>query len=68
MGTVLQDIVAKKHYKFIDGEGVTWQEAIRLSALSLVADGTVTEDFYKQIIACVEKYGPYFSTQAMICW
>ena len=56
MGTVLQDIVAKKHYKFIDGEGVTWQEAIRLSALSLVADGTVTEDFYKQIIACVEKY------------
>ena len=59
MGTVLQNIVEKKHYKFIDGEGVTWQEAIRLSTLSLVADGTVTEDFYKQIIACVEKYGPY---------
>ena len=59
MATVLQDIVEKKHYKFIDGEGVTWQEAIRLSTLSLVADGTVTEDFYQQIIACVEKYGPY---------
>ena len=59
MGTVLQNIVEKKHYKFIDGEGVTWQEAIRLSTLSLVVDGTVTEDFYKQIIACVEKYGPY---------
>ena len=59
MGTVLQNIVEKKHYKFIDGEGVTWQEAIRLSTLSLVADGTVTENFYKQIIACVEKYGPY---------
>ena len=59
MGTVLQNIVEKKHYKFIDGEGVTWQETIWLSTLSLVADGTVTEDFYKQIIACVEKYGPY---------
>ena len=59
MGSVLQDIVEKKHYKFIDGEGVTWQEAVRLSTQSLVADGSVTEDFYKQIIACIEKYGPY---------
>ena len=59
MSTVLQDIVAKKHYKFIDGEGVTWQEAVRLSALSLVEDGSVSEDYYKQIIACIEKHGPY---------
>ena len=48
MSTVLQTIVEKKHYRFIDGEGVTWQEAVRLSA-----------DYYKQIVACVEKYGPY---------
>ena len=59
MGTVLQDIVEKKHYSFISGEGVTWQEAVRLSALPLVADGSVSEDYYKQIIACIEKYGPY---------
>ena len=59
MGSGLQDIVEKKHYKFIDGEGVTWQEAVRLSTESLVADGSVTEDFYQQIIACIEKYGPY---------
>ena len=59
MGTVLQDIVEKKHYLFIDGEGVTWQEAVRLSALSLVADGSVSENYYKQIVECIEKYGPY---------
>jgi PTS system ascorbate-specific IIA component len=59
MSTVLQTIVEKKHYRFIDGEGVTWQEAIRLSAESLVADGSVDADYYKQIVACVEKYGPY---------
>ena len=59
MGTVLQDIVEKKHYRFIDGEGVTWQEAVRLSAETMVADGTVSEDYYKQIVACIEKYGPY---------
>jgi PTS system ascorbate-specific IIA component len=59
MSTVLQTIVEKKHYRFIDGEGVTWQEAIRLSAESLVDDGSVDADYYKQIVACVEKYGPY---------
>ena len=59
MASVLQTIVEKKHYRFIDGEGVTWQEAVRLSAESLVADGSVSPDFYKQIIACIEKYGPY---------
>lgn len=59
MSTVLQTIVEKKHYRFIDGEGIGWQEAVRLSAESLVADGSVSEDYYKQIIACIEKYGPY---------
>lgn len=59
MASVLETIVEKKHYRFIDGEGVTWQEAIRLSAESLVEDGSVDADYYKQIIACIEKYGPY---------
>ena len=59
MSTVLQDIVAKKHYKFIDGAGLTWQEAVKISTESLIADGSVSADFYKQIIACIEKYGPY---------
>ena len=59
MSTVLQTIVEKKHYCFIDGEGVDWREAIRLSAESLVADGSVDEDYYQQIVACIEKYGPY---------
>ena len=59
MSTVLQTIVEKGHYKFIDGEGVTWQEAVKLSTESLIADGTVSADFYQQIVACIEKYGPY---------
>lgn len=59
MASVLQTIVEQKHYRFIDGEGVTWQEAVRLSAESLVADGSVSPDYYKQIVACIEKFGPY---------
>ncbi len=58
MATVLQTIVEKKHYKFID-ERVTWQEAVRLSAESLVADGSVDADYYQQIVDCITKYGPY---------
>jgi len=58
MGTVLQDIVEKNHYRFVDEE-MTWQEAVRQSCLSLVDDGSVDADYYKEIVACVEKYGPY---------
>lgn len=59
MSSVLQTIVEKKHYKFIDGEGISWQEAVRLSTESLIADGTVSPEYYQQIVACIEKYGPY---------
>ena len=58
MATVLQTIVEKKHYKFVDSVE-SWQEGVRLSAESLVADGSVDADYYKQIVACIEKYGPY---------
>ncbi len=59
MSDIFKDIVEKKHYTFIDGEGVTWQEAVRISLLPMVADGSVSEDYYKEIVACIEKYGPY---------
>lgn len=59
MSNVMERIVERKHYSFIKGEGVTWQEAVRLSALPLVADGSVSDDYYKQIVACIEKHGPY---------
>ena len=58
MATVLQTIVEKKHYKFVDSVE-SWQEAVRLSAESLVADGSVDADYYQQIVNCIEKYGPY---------
>ena len=58
MASVLQTIVEKKHYKFVDSVE-SWQEAVRLSAESLVADGSVDADYYEQIVACIEKYGPY---------
>lgn len=58
MSTVLQTIVEKKHYKFVDSVE-SWQEAVKLSAESLVADGSVDADYYQQIVDCITKYGPY---------
>ncbi len=58
MATVLQTIVEKKHYKFVDKVD-TWQEAVKLSTESLIADGSVSENYYQQIVDCIEKYGPY---------
>ena len=58
MASVLQTIVEKKHYKFVDSVE-SWQEGVRLSTESLVADGSVDADYYEQIVRCIEKYGPY---------
>lgn len=65
MASVLQTIVEKKHYRFIDEE-VTWQEAIRLSAESLVEDGSVEPNYYEQIVSCIEQYGPYVVFDHMV--
>ena len=56
--TILQKIVERGHYKFVDRVD-SWQEAVRLSAQSLVDTGYVSENYYKQIVDCIEKYGPY---------
>lgn len=58
MVSVLRTIVEKRHYRFVD-RADSWQEAVRLSTESLVADGCVTEDYHRQIVDSIEKYGPY---------
>lgn len=56
--SVLKKIVARGHYRFEDRVD-SWQEAVRLSTEPMVKTGYVSEDYYKQIVACIEKYGPY---------
>lgn len=58
MASVLQTIVEKKHYKFVDHVD-SWQQGVQLSTESLVKDGSVDADYYQQIVNCIEKYGPY---------
>ena len=55
---MLREFVEKKHYKFAE-EAPDWKEAIRMSCESLEADGTIGPNYKDEIIACVEKYGPY---------
>ena len=56
--TILQKIVERGHYKFVDSVA-SWQEAVKLSCESLAATGYVSENYYQQIVDCIEKYGPY---------
>ncbi|PXV90310.1 PTS system IIA component (L-Asc family) [Lachnotalea glycerini] len=55
---MLREFVEMKHYKFAE-EAKDWKEAIRMSCEPLEADGTVEANYKEDIIACVEKYGPY---------
>ena len=56
--TLLQKIVERGHYAFADKVD-SWQEGVKLSCESLVRTGYVSENYYKQIVDCIEKYGPY---------
>ena len=56
--STLQKIVERGHYKFVDSVP-SWQEGVRISTESLIETGYVEPDYYKQIVECIEKYGPY---------
>lgn len=55
---LLKEIFEQKHYAFVEGP-LSWQDAIKASCASLEADGTVDPVYAEDIIACVEKHGPY---------
>ena len=55
---MLRTFVEQKHYRFVK-RAEDWRDAIRMSCASLEADGTVDENYKDEIIACVEKHGPY---------
>lgn len=37
----------------------TWQESVQASAQALIDEGYIDSSYVDEIIACVEKYGPY---------
>ncbi|NLN51189.1 MAG: PTS sugar transporter subunit IIA [Clostridiaceae bacterium] len=55
---LLKEIYEKKHFSFYDS-AKDWRDAIRLSCKPLEADGTVEPEYAEEMIACVEKHGPY---------
>ena len=50
---MLREFVEQKHYKFA-AEAPDWKEAIRMSC-----ESTIEANYKEDIVACVEKYGPY---------
>ncbi len=55
---LLKEIYEKGHYAFTEGP-LTWRDAMRACCTPLEADGTVDAVYADEIIACVEKHGPY---------
>ena len=55
---LLREIYEKKHYAIVD-EDLTWQEAIKKCCEPLEAAGIVKDTYAGEIIACIEKHGPY---------
>lgn len=58
MTELIEKIVERKHYMFVNHIN-SWQKAVELSTKPLVDTGYVTPDYYKQIVECITKYGPY---------
>ncbi len=55
---MLREFVEQNHAKFAE-QAKDWQDAVRMSCEVLEADGTVEANYKEDIIACIEKYGPY---------
>lgn len=55
---LLKTFVEKKHYLFAES-APDWRESIRMSCKPLEADGTLDPVYADEVIACVEKHGPY---------
>ncbi len=55
---LLKTFVEKKHYLFAES-AADWRESIRMSCQPLEADGTLDPVYADEVIACVEKHGPY---------
>jgi PTS system ascorbate-specific IIA component len=55
---LLKTFVEQKHYLFAES-AKDWRDSIRMSCQSLEADGTLDPSYADEVIACVEKHGPY---------
>ncbi|MFV0479432.1 MAG: PTS sugar transporter subunit IIA [Anaerorhabdus sp.] len=55
---ILQQILDNKLTRY-EHHFETWQEAIKASALSMIEEKFIDETYVDEILACVEKYGPY---------
>ena len=55
---MLKELIAKNRVDFYE-KFDNWEDAIRASCSTLIADGSVTEDYAEAILDNVREYGPY---------
>lgn len=62
---LLREIVEGKLTKYADS-ATDWRESVRMSCEKLEERGVVEPNYKEDIIACLEKYGPYIVIAPMI--
>lgn len=45
--------------RFCDETPDNWEDAVILSCQTLLEKGIITQQYVEEIVACVQKYGPY---------
>ena len=55
---LLKEIYERGHYAFVEGP-LEWRDSIRECCKPLEATGVIDPIYAEEIIACVEKHGPY---------
>lgn len=55
---LLRDLYEMGHVRLVDGP-LDWRQAIRESVVPLVEDGSVDGSYADELIASVERFGPY---------
>lgn len=63
---LLKEIYEKNHYIFTEEE-LSWQDSIRKACQPLEQTGIVDATYAEEIIACIEKHGPYVVILPGLC-
>jgi len=55
---LLGELIANNRVRF-EEKAADWEDAVRLSCIALIEDGTINPEYAEEVIAAVRELGPY---------
>ncbi|MGE5613462.1 MAG: PTS sugar transporter subunit IIA [Bacillota bacterium] len=56
---MLHELINKNRVDFYNVKFENWEDAIKASCRTLLADGSITWEYVEDIIKCIKEHGPY---------